>query len=404
MSTELSIVSMENIDLIISNAPTAYSENTVSRDGCNKFGQELLSKIQQQGMTDELDQQAAVYLERTRKTLKKMNDNRAPLTKLFDQIRSQFTAMEAAIDPTKQSTVPFLIQEERNRFAAKKREEEQARQRELLRKQQMEIAQKEYRNGMIVIANIRCSQHMNTALNCLQDLFNTVTLENYDQRIEDIKKIYETVPDTFTIDYDSIATSMSPNVLNLVPMETRKQVQNEVSVSVIASFQEEYSKSIKERKQYYLDLMPSKRQELQKIAKANAEEAERLKQEMAAREQAEAQRLEAERKKAEEQKQTAQNINSQQATMASLFDNQAAAAAPAAYVPKASVKKKLVPLNVEAFPEIISMWWTHEGCTMSVEELSKMFKKQITFCEKLAKDGTLITSEHIDYQDEVKAK
>jgi len=61
-------------------------------------------------------------------------------------------------------------------------------------------------------------------------------------------------------------------------------------------------------------------------------------------------------------------------------------------------------MNVEAFPEIITMWWTKEGCNLSIEELTKMFKKQITFCEKCAKDGELIQSEHIYYEDEVKAK
>ena len=95
-------------------------------------------------------------------------------------------------------------------------------------------------------------------------------------------------------------------------------------------------------------------------------------------------------------------MKARQETMGSLFD-QASVSAPT-YQPKTSVKKRLVPLNVEAFPEIFSLWWMREGCQLSVDELTKMFKKQITFCEKCAKDGEFIQSEHIYYEDEVKAK
>ena len=44
---------------------------------------------------------------------------------------------------------------------------------------------------------------------------------------------------------------------------------------------------------------------------------------------------------------------------------------------------------------------------MTVEELTKVFKKQITYCEKLANSKTnpvLIKSELISYEDDVRAK
>ena len=53
------------------------------------------------------------------------------------------------------------------------------------------------------------------------------------------------------------------------------------------------------------------------------------------------------------------------------------------------------------------MWWSKEGRFLSMEELSKIFKKQITFCEKLANDKDnpeLISSPFVRYEDEVKAK
>ena len=56
---------------------------------------------------------------------------------------------------------------------------------------------------------------------------------------------------------------------------------------------------------------------------------------------------------------------------------------------------------------VLSMWWTEEGCKMTVEELTKMFKKQITYCEKRANDkqnSVLIADESVSYEEEVKAK
>ena len=146
MSTELAIVKKENIELIVSNAPAAYNENKVSQERCIAAGNKLLEQISSQGCTDELDQQAAVYIDRARKTVKKMNDKRAPLTKLFDEIRTTFTQMENSIDPTKSGTVPYLIQQQRNQYAAKKHQKEVARQREELLRQQRAQAKTKFTN------------------------------------------------------------------------------------------------------------------------------------------------------------------------------------------------------------------------------------------------------------------
>lgn len=105
MSTEVAIIKRENVELIASTAPQAYSENQVSRQRCLAAGNTLLATIQQQGMNDELDQQAASFIEKARKTVKKMYDKRSPLTKMFDEIRTNFTSMESDVDPTKSRTL-----------------------------------------------------------------------------------------------------------------------------------------------------------------------------------------------------------------------------------------------------------------------------------------------------------
>ena len=90
------------------------------------------------------------------------------------------------------------------------------------------------------------------------------------------------------------------------------------------------------------------------------------------------------------------------AEMSSLFNAQATMAG---YQTKTKVTKKINLLNPEGIMPVIALWWSKEGCTLTVEELSKMFKKQITFCEKLAnKEDIFVNDESVEYVDEVKAK
>ncbi|MDO4527678.1 MAG: hypothetical protein Q4C03_02695, partial [bacterium] len=111
---------------------------------------------------------------------------------------------------------------------------------------------------------------------------------------------------------------------------------------------------------------------------------------------------EKERKRKEEEERQQAELQRQQAEMSSLFAGQAAMQG---YQPKAKVSKKIELLNPEGVLAVISMWWSKEGCTLTTDELAKMFKKQITFCEKLAnKEEIFIADESVCYIDEVKAK
>lgn len=119
MSNEL--VKQENVEMIVKNAPQSYNENQISHDRCIETGKKLLADIQAAGgMNDELDQRAAEFINRARNTVKKMNDKRSPITKLFDEIRTVFTSMENDVDPTKAESVPGKLQKMRNDYAAKR--------------------------------------------------------------------------------------------------------------------------------------------------------------------------------------------------------------------------------------------------------------------------------------------
>ena len=393
MSTE--IMKAENIQLIVQDAPNAFSENKISHDRCIAFGNRLLAKIQETGMTDELDQEAASYINSSRATIKKMQVKRSPLTKLFDEIRGNFTTYENDIDPTKDNTVPYKLQQLRNQYAAQKRAEEERKRNELVMQQQKQAKKNQYKADCEDFYFRKANMEICEASNRIVSLFSSVTLDNYDERLNAIR----------SVEYSEQQMSFGePNVMKpgIVPVEELTDILNDVKNKYLPQMKQKMAELLTETRQQYIDLMPSKKSELERAAQASAEEAEIIRQQILMREAQEKERKENELREAQEKERREAEAKKQADAMGGLFDG--VAAGMPAYAPKASVKKRLVPLNVEAFPEIISMWWQGEGKNMSVSELTKMFKKQISYCEKLAKEGEIIKSEHICYEDEVKAK
>ena len=395
MSTAL-IIKQENIQTIMSAAPQSYQDNAISRTKCIEAGQAILSAIQQGGMTDDLDQQAAAFIEKARKTVKKMNERRSPVTKLFDDIRKEFTTMENDIDPTKADTVPYKLQQLRNQFAAKKRAEEEERRRIEYERQQAEQARQRLAQDIEDDFKKQFQVHINCMLDTLTGYDNAITLENYDH-------LHHLIEGTLTELPNDILPSLRTTIRIPagVTIEELRKVEQATKDRLAAQFAEQYNFEIESTKQYILDRLPSKKANLERIAQANAEEAARIKAEMEARQRREAELLAAERRRQEEEERQKAELARQQAEMEGLFAAQAVAQE---YQPKTKVTKKIELLNPEGIMPIFSMWWSKEGSQLTVDELAKMFKRQITFCEKLAKDGILIQDESVNYVDEVKAK
>lgn len=399
MNNEIAIVKQENIALIVQSAPQSYKDNSLSHDKCLEAGQQLLDLINQNGgnMTDELDRQAAIFIEKARKTIKKMNERRSPVTKLFDEVRTAFTTIENDIDPTKSNTVPYKLQQLRNAYATKKREEEEKRRQEEMAKQQ--AAQARERFTLDVEEDLKAQFHaeLNRVINTLKDIDNSITLDNYDQLFSHIEKCSTELSTIWLNGLHASATV--PYGINAGEAQN---IEKSVIDKLSTQFKEQFSAEIGEMKTYILDRLPSKKANLERIAKANQEEAARLEAEMKKKEQEEAARLEQERAKREDEERKQAEMKKQAAEVGNLFTGQATMAQ---YQPKTKVSKKLRVLNPEGILSVITMWWSKEGCTLSVDELSKIFKKQLTFCEKLAnKEGVFIQDESVEYVDDVKAK
>ena len=396
MSQELAIIKQENIQTIVSAAPQSYQDNQISRERCITAGQTILAAIQQGGMTDDLDQKAAEFIEKARKTVNKMNERRSPVTRLFDSIKSEFTKMENDINPNKADTIPYKLQQLRNQYAAKKRAEEEERRRREAERQQAEQARAKMKQDIEDDFKAQFYARLNQANNGLTAIDNCVTLENYDVSVKAIRDVQTTLPVDF---FENLHTTMRIPVG--VTIEEIQNAEKETKERLMEFFTGTYEYQIQVARDYILDRLPSKKANLERIAQASAEEAARLKAEMEARQRREAELQETERRRKEEEEQQKAELARQQVEIGGLFNSQAAVQD---YQPKTKVSKKIEVLNPEGIMPILIMWWNKEGSKMSVEELTKIFKKQITFCEKLAKEGTLIQDESVCYVDEVKAK
>lgn len=385
----------ENIATIVKAGPQSYQTNALSCQRCAEAGQQLLNEIERNGMSDELDKRLSAYIEKTRKTVKVMNERRSPVTKLFDQVRSEFTLLENTIDPTKKDTIPFRIAQYRNAYAAQKREEEERRRQAELAAQEAIRAKEIYRAAVEEDYRRSFNNLVTGSINKLTKLNSDVTLENYAAVFDTLTGYQSTLP----ADWWPPSGVRLP--YNISPDEA-KVIRNEVFQKLFPDFEDQFVSEVDEYRRAILDKLPSKKIELERMAEADAAEAARLKAEMAKREAEEAARKEQERLRAEAEAKQKAELDKSNAEMAGFFGM---AKAEQVYTPKAKVSKKIKVNDPSAFLGIVSLWWQREGCNLSVDELAKIFKKQVTFCEKLAtKEDILVENPGLEYYDDVKAQ
>lgn len=349
-------------------------------------------------MTDALDMDIAKFIEKAKVTVKKMNGKRTPVTQLFDQIRKVYTSMENDVDPAKADSVPNKLQAHRNAYAKKKHEEEERRRREEAARIAKENAKVRYRADVEDDYVNQFNALVNKSLNELTNMDKILTLENYEIIFDGVKEYICELPDSWL--QKIISGALRP--AELTPEECRT-IQVNVITGLAERFKEQFPFEVQSTRDEILDRLPSKKKELERIAKASAEDAARIKAEMETKERAEAARKEAERLEREKQEAAAKSLAAQKQEMDNLFGSPVEI--PTAYQPKAQVKKKVVISSTEDIMSIVAFWWSQEGCTKSLEELCKEFKKQITFANTAAnsKDNPIFIA-NVDYEDEVKAK
>lgn len=397
-AAEVAIFQPQNMQSMGQVAIDSYNRNTISHDKTIARGNELLRRIAAEGMTDEIDKELAEYIRLVGVTIKKMNGRRSPVTKMFDMVRKAYTSFENGIDPSKAGTVPYQVQQQRNAYAKKKHEEEERRRREEAARIAKENAKTRYRADVEEDFLNQFNALVNKSINDLTDMDKQLTLDNYEIIYDGVKNFSCELP----ADWCQKVISGAHRPAELSPDEC-KAIQANVIAGLVARFTEQFPFEVQSTRDDILDRMPSKKRELERIAKASAEEAARIKAEMEAKEREEAARKEAERLEREKQEAAAAQLAAQKQEMDGLFG--APTATPTTYQPKTQVKKKVVITTPEDVMKIVAFWWSQVGCTLTLAELQKEFKKQITYANTAAnsKDNAMFISD-VRYEDEVKAK
>lgn len=398
MSTEL--IKVEEFTSLMKSAPDALGKNQKSIANCNSAGQAILDTIQGEGMTDELDAKAAEYLKKVNVTITNMKSRRAPVTQLFDRIRSIFTTNEKAIDPKDKSTIPGKIAVERDRYAALKREEERRKQQEMQRQANIEKEKGTYRLAIEQAINTHVSSYFAEQQKNLSHIWESITLATFELKEKSIRGWSTLYPrehfDTFNQDITTY----------YLDAQTKANIKAEILYNKYSALSQQYKFDMEDLRQSFIDRLSSKKQELieeEELRKKDAEAAAKAETERKQREEEERKQRELEIQQKEHELQQKAESSIQSAQMNSLFAT--AAASVTTRTSKAKVTERIKILHPAGFLEIYQMWWINEGQNLTIEELEKIHKKMISFCEKKANsdDEMKIKSKYIRYEEEVKA-
>lgn len=398
MSTEL--IKVEEFTSLMKSAPDALGKNQKSIANCNSAGQAILDTIQGEGMTDELDAKAAEYLKKVNVTITNMKSRRAPVTQLFDRIRSIFTTDEKAIDPKDKSTIPGKIAAERDRYAALKREEERRKQQEMQRQANIEKEKGTYRLAIEQAINTHVSSYFAEQQKNLSHIWKSITLATFELKEKSIRGWSTLYPrehfDTFNQDITTY----------YLDAQTKANIKAEILYNKYSALSQQYKFDMEDLRQSFIDRLSSKKQELieeEELRKKDAEAAAKAETERKQREEEERKQRELEIQQKEHELQQKAESSIQSAQMNSLFAT--AAASVTTRTSKAKVTERIKILHPTGFLEIYQMWWINEGQNLTIEELEKIHKKMISFCEKKANsdDEMKIKSKYIRYEEEVKA-
>ena len=398
-----SLIKVEEFNQIMQSAPATLQRNQASVSACNQTGQALLDTIEAEGgiSSDELDATVSEYLEKTKITVENMNKRRKPLTQLLATVSKSFTSLESAIDIKSVTTIPYKLQQARNKYAAKKLEEQKKREEEARRIQLVENEKAQYKADITLLLDTTYANYISRHINALNGMYDHATLASYNDVCRQIKEA------NVTFNWTDFANNVKDNFQTFyMDAATRTSIKKELASIKKIEYTKRYSFELEDLKQSLIDRLPSLRKQLEEqeeLRRTNAVEAARQEEQRKKEQREQLRKQEEERKRKEEEAKAKAEADKAAAEVQAAFDF-SAASMPSTPT-KAKVKKKIQITNPQGFLQVYQMWFTREGINMSMEDLEKVHKKMLTYCEKVMnKDGEEIKSVFVKYIDDVTAK
>lgn len=388
---------------ILQAAPGILTDNETRVTRCSNAGKSLLDTINATNgiNSDEVDGQVQKFIEASKQTLKRINGSRTPITQMLTAISKRFTSLESEIDVKTSGTIPYKLQRARNEYAAKKLEEQKKREEEARRIQLAENEKAQYKADITLLLDTTYSNYVSRHINALNGMYDHATLATYNDVCRQIKEA------NVTFNWTDFANNVKDTFQTFyMDAATRTNIKNELASTKKIEYTQRYSFELEDLKQSLIDRLPSLRKQLEEqeeLRRTNAVEAARQEELRRKEQQEQLRKQEEERKRREAEAKAKAEAEKAVAEVQAAFDF-SAASMPSTPT-KAKVKKKIQITNPQGFLQVYQMWFTREGINMSMEDLEKVHKKMITYCEKVVnKDDEQIQSAFVKYVDDVTAK
>ncbi|WP_195585449.1 hypothetical protein [Parabacteroides goldsteinii] len=388
---------------ILQAAPGILTDNETRVTRCSNAGKSLLDTINATNgiNSDEVDGQVQKFIEASKQTLKRINGSRTPITQMLTAISKRFTSLESEIDVKTSGTIPYKLQRARNEYAAKKLEEQKKREEEARRIQLAENEKAQYKADITLLLDTTYTNYVSRHINALNGMYDHATLASYNDVCRQIKEA------NVTFNWTDFANNVKDTFQTFyMDAATRTNIKNELASTKKIEYTQRYSFELEDLKQSLIDRLPSLRKQLEEqeeLRRTNAVEAARQEELRRKEQQEQLRKQEEERKRREAEAKAKAEAEKAAAEVQAAFDF-SAASMPSTPT-KAKVKKKIQITNPQGFLPVYQLWFTREGVNLSMEDLEKVHKKMITYCEKVMnKDGEQIQSAYVKYVDDVTAK
>jgi hypothetical protein len=395
MSTEL--ITEKQFKEVITNGSEILRTSELRVSKAVSVGEKIVSEIYANGMSQELDERCNKYLVNCRNAKNEIENERKPITAYFDAVRKEFTYLEGQLDPKKADAIPAKIQAHRDAYVKKLRDEE-------AKKQALAQVKLDKDNEIINIKSSLETQlseyvqnHILERKQKLQNSFNNITLENYEEKSKELKVLvvaYDKAHfDSFSPNYQRKHTTQEETIVILNEFMNSKDF-NLISAVVVGDLQK--------FKAELIEKLPSLKTSLQEMAKAGEEEQKRLADEKAKREADAEAKMKADAEAEKERAAKEAEINKVAEQTNAMMDNMVLTESVA---PETRDGFQITLLNKTAVAEIFTFWFQREGMTLTVPELEKKTIAQMkSYCEKVGhKSGDMIVSDNLKYEPVYKA-
>lgn len=393
-------LSTDKLVEIVQTAPAILNDNKTRHDKAVNYGKNLIAKVEEFGMNDEIDSLLADYQAKLRVTYKTIQEARKPFTQIVDEVKKEFTALESDIDPAGKTNIFSDVQRLRNIYVTEKVEAQKKKEAELLRKQNIEKERIDIENKIDISIYESFSRYLAGVKRSMNNIFEGMKLDGGDSTRKMINAAPINLPESAFKGFgniDQVYTNfLSVNDVDLI-------FKNKLTDNLFADLNDVCAVELMEYRRELIEKIPSKQKELEEIAAAGKEEAARLQKEADERKQREVERLAEEQLRKSQEASQALEVAAAGKALEVTINTQAELFTEA---PKTKDGYLITVTHRAGYGLIFQFWFEKEGKDLTADKIEKKTIGQMkAFCENYAiKNDEKIKSPLLHYAQTYKAK